>query len=72
MRACGDMWHPESDLRAGVVMIGGSGPTERSDDGYFVAYRDQFTRHGIAALWYDKRGVGDQAETGRRTLTPRT
>ena len=39
-------------------MIGGSGPTERSNDGYFVAYRDQFTSHGIAALWYDKRGVG--------------
>jgi pimeloyl-ACP methyl ester carboxylesterase len=57
-RLAGEVWHPESDLRAGVVMIGGSGPTERSNDGYFVAYRDQFTSHGIAVLWYDKRGVG--------------
>lgn len=39
-------------------MIGGSGPTDRSNDGYFVAYRDQFASRGIAALWYDKRGVG--------------
>jgi hypothetical protein len=54
----GEVWHPEGDPQAGVVMIGGSGPTERSNDGYFVAYRDQFTSRGIAALWYDKRGVG--------------
>jgi len=57
-RLAGEVWHPESDPQAGVVMIGGSGPTERSNDGYFVAYRDHFTSHAIAALWYDKRGVG--------------
>ena len=63
-RLAGDVWHPEGDLRAGVVMIGGSGPTERSNDGYFVAYRDQFTSHGIAALWYDKLPQR-RAPTGR-------
>jgi len=65
-RLAGDMWHQESDLRAGVVMIGGSGPTERSNDGYFVAYRDQFTSHGIAALWYDKRGGWINRKLGGR------
>ena len=40
-------------------MIGGSGPADRSNGGYFVSYRDQFTSDGIAVLWYDKRGVGD-------------
>jgi hypothetical protein len=68
-RLAGEVWHPESDLQAGVVMIGGSGPTERSNDGYFVAYRDQFTGHGIAVLWYDKRGLVDQPETGRPAPT---
>jgi alpha/beta superfamily hydrolase len=53
------MWHPEADLRAGIVMIGGSGPTDRINGGYFVSYRDQFTSDGIAVLWYDKRGVGE-------------
>lgn len=42
-------------------MIGGSGPTDRSNGGYFVAYRDQFTSDGIATLWYDKRGVGESS-----------
>ena len=54
----GEVWRPAGDPQAAVVMVGGSGPTERSNDGYFVAYRDQFTSHGIAALWYDKRGIG--------------
>jgi hypothetical protein len=42
-------------------MVGGSGPADRSNGGYFVPYRDQFTDHGIAMLWYDKRGVGESA-----------
>jgi pimeloyl-ACP methyl ester carboxylesterase len=42
-------------------MIGGSGPTDRSNGGYFVAYLDQFTSDGIATLWYDKRGVGESS-----------
>jgi hypothetical protein len=43
-------------------MIGGSGPTDRSNGGYFVSYRDQFTDDGIAVLWYDKRGVGESTQ----------
>ena len=30
-RLAGEVWHPERNLQAGVVMIGGSGPTERSN-----------------------------------------
>src|SRR5258708_24423995 len=57
----GEIWPPENDLQAGIVMIGGSGPTDRSNGGYFVAYRDQFTSDRIATLWYDKRGVGESS-----------
>jgi hypothetical protein len=49
-RLAGDVWHPGGELQAGVVLAGGSGPTERGNNGYFVAYRDQFTSHGIATL----------------------
>ncbi len=55
----GEVWTPASDVTAGVVMIGGSGPADRANDGYFEAYRAAFLAHGIAGLWYDKRGVGD-------------
>jgi pimeloyl-ACP methyl ester carboxylesterase len=55
----GDVWWPDSEPLAGVVLIGGSGAADRSNGGYFVPYRDQFTGHGIAVLWYDKRGVGE-------------
>jgi uncharacterized protein len=53
----GDVWAPAGDVAAGVVMIGGSGPADRTNDGYFDAYRDVFGRHGVAGLSYDKRGV---------------
>ena len=56
-----EVWRPENELQAGIVMIGGSGPTDRSNGEYFLAYRDQFTSHGIAVLWYDKRGVGESS-----------
>lgn len=46
-------------MLAGVVMIGGSGASDRSNGGYFGRYRDQFTDHGIAVLWYDKRGAAE-------------
>ena len=54
----GEVWLPEQDTRAGVVMIGGSGPTDRTNGGYFGAYRAEFGGHGVAGLWYDKRGAG--------------
>jgi uncharacterized protein len=55
----GTVWYPD-DRRSkpGVVLIGGSGPTERSNGGYFDALRNHLVAAGIAVLGYDKRGVG--------------
>jgi uncharacterized protein len=55
----GDVWIPNGDVLVGVVMIGGSGPSDRTNGGYFEAYRAALVRHGVAGLWYDKRGVGE-------------
>jgi uncharacterized protein len=43
---------------AGVVMVGGSGPSDRDNGGYFPPIRRHLTDAGIAVLSYDKRGVG--------------
>jgi len=49
-----------------VVLIAGSGPNNRNEDvlGHkvFLVLADYLTRHGIAVLRYDKRGIG--ASTG--------
>ena len=42
----------------GVVLVGGSGPTDRSNGGYFDALRDRLVAAGVTVLAYDKRGVG--------------
>jgi len=42
----------------GVVFVGGSGPSDRDNDGFFVPLREHLRRDGIAVLSYDKRGVG--------------
>src|SRR5690349_2059782 len=42
----------------GVVMLGGSGPSDRHNDGYFPPIRDHLVNAGFAVLSYDKRGVG--------------
>jgi pimeloyl-ACP methyl ester carboxylesterase len=55
----GEIWWPERDpVIAGVVMIGGSGPTDRHNDVYFPPIRAALLTAGIAVLGYDKRGVG--------------
>jgi pimeloyl-ACP methyl ester carboxylesterase len=54
----GEAWAPDRDVVAGVVMIGGSGPADRTNGGYFDAYREAFVSRGVAGLSYDKRGVG--------------
>jgi hypothetical protein len=42
----------------GVVMVGGSGSTDRNNDTYFPPMRRHLLAAGIAVLSYDKRGVG--------------
>lgn len=43
---------------AGVVLIGGSGPSDRDNDTYFPPIRQRLLAAGLAVLSYDKRGVG--------------
>ena len=43
---------------AGVVLVGGSGPTDRDNGTYFPPIREYLVAAGIAVLSYDKRGVG--------------
>jgi uncharacterized protein len=47
----------------GLVLIGGSGPTDRHHGGYFDALGEHLSEAGIAVLTYDKRGVGESAGT---------
>jgi uncharacterized protein len=42
----------------GVVMVGGSGPSDRNNDTHFPPIRQHLVDAGIAVLSYDKRGVG--------------
>lgn len=41
-----------------VVMVGGSGPSDRDNDTLFPPIRQHLVEAGIAVLSYDKRGVG--------------
>lgn len=59
---------PEKGPRPGVVIMHGSGPSERD---FYRVYADRFARRGIAALIYDKRGSGASTETARSTIVDR-
>lgn len=57
----------------GVVLLSGSGPQDRNETvaGHpsFLVLADHLTRHGVAVLRYDKRGVGrSQGDFGRATI----
>ncbi|CAM5397402.1 hypothetical protein STENM223S_10937 [Streptomyces tendae] len=55
---------------AGVVLVGGSGPTDRHNDTFFPPLRRHLLNAGIAVLSYDKRGVGGSTGDWRSaTLT---
>ncbi|MFD0057687.1 alpha/beta hydrolase family protein [Streptomyces sp. NPDC005047] len=55
---------------AGVVLVGGSGPTDRHNGTFFPPLRRHLLDAGIAVLSYDKRGVGGSSGDWRAaTLT---
>ncbi|XVS66578.1 alpha/beta hydrolase family protein [Actinosynnema sp. CA-299493] len=55
----GSLTSPDGGTPApGVVMVGGSGPSDRDNDTHFPAIRRHLVDAGIAVLSYDKRGVG--------------
>ena len=58
----GTLHLPDGEPRATVLMVPGSGPSDRDNDIYFPAIRAGLLERGIAAASFDKRGVG--ASTG--------
>lgn len=63
----GTLTRPEGEgLHPAVVLVSGSGPQERNSEVFehplFLVVADYLTRHGVAVLRYDERGVG--ASTG--------
>jgi hypothetical protein len=46
---------------AGVVLVGGSGPSDRDNGTYFPPIREHLVDAGMAVLSYDKRGVGSSS-----------
>ncbi len=42
----------------GMVLVGGSGPSDRHNDGFFDALGAHLVSTGVAVLAYDKRGAG--------------
>ncbi len=43
----------------GLVLLGGSGPSDRDNDGFFVPLRNHLVGLGVGVLSYDKRGAGE-------------
>ncbi|HBV65015.1 MAG TPA: hypothetical protein DEF45_18565, partial [Rhodopirellula sp.] len=54
---------PQGQVKAGVILVSGSGPQDRDETIFdhkpFLVIADHFARHGIATLRYDDRGVAD-------------
>jgi uncharacterized protein len=62
VRLSGTITLPGTALASpGIVLIGGSGPSDRHNDGFFDPLRDHLARAGVAVLAYDKRGAGRSA-----------
>jgi pimeloyl-ACP methyl ester carboxylesterase len=53
------LWVPDDPNGVGIVMVGGSGPSDRHNDVLFPPIREHLLARGITVLSYDKRGVGE-------------
>jgi uncharacterized protein len=60
-RLAGSLWLPQGTPTAVVVMIPGSGPSDRHNDVYFPPIRQTLLEAGLAVSAFDKRGVGDSS-----------
>jgi hypothetical protein len=59
VRLAGKLWMPgDRRPRAAVLMIPGSGPSDRHNDVFFPPIREHLLTNGIAVASFDKRGVG--------------
>src|SRR5215210_709589 len=63
----GTLHRPDGDPRATVLMVPGSGPSDRDNEGYFPALRAGLLERGIAAASFDKRGTGESTGDWRDT-----
>jgi pimeloyl-ACP methyl ester carboxylesterase len=57
----GTLHLPDGEPRATLLMVPGSGPSDRDNDVYFPTIRAGLLERGIAAASFDKRGVGESA-----------
>lgn len=51
-----------------VLMMQGSGPTDRDSDGYFPPIREAFLQRGIATFAFDKPGIGQSSGDWRNDM----
>jgi hypothetical protein len=58
VRLAGQLWMPGTQPRAAVLMIPGSGPSDRHNDVFFPPIREHLLARGMAVASFDKRGVG--------------
>jgi pimeloyl-ACP methyl ester carboxylesterase len=63
----GTLHLPDGGPRATVLMVPGSGPSDRDNDVYFPTIRAGLLDRGIAAASFDKRGVGESTGDWRDT-----
>ena len=63
----GSLCLPPAAIAAAVLMVPGSGPMDRDNEGYFPAIRDALVARGIAVASFDKRGVGGSSGDWRDT-----
>jgi uncharacterized protein len=63
----GTLHRPDGKPRATVLMVPGSGPSDRDNDVYFPTIRAGLLDRGIAAASFDKRGVGGSTGDWRDT-----
>jgi uncharacterized protein len=63
----GTLHLPDGEPRGTVLMVPGSGPSDRDNDVYFPAIRAGLLERGIAAASFDKRGVGESTGDWRDT-----
>ena len=54
----GSVWFPGAEPRAGILMVPGSGPSDRLNDVVFPPIRDHLVDRGVVVASFDKRGVG--------------
>jgi pimeloyl-ACP methyl ester carboxylesterase len=57
----GELWLPPERPHAALLMVPGSGPSDRHNDVFFPPIREHLVANGIAVASFDKRGVGDSA-----------